>query len=164
MSGNTAPKKGSDMSDSKRQSPKRAGRRRQPGQAPAFLIPDWVCSAKERRYLPCQLASTASGARKTWQLRVSETGTVTLPKELLELAGFWEGDEFQACVGYLPGGAEKSDCQGNAIVLRRLPHGLTDAELEAAARRMDREIKAERKAGTLQVFTGTLRPKARRRK
>lgn len=103
--------------------------------------------------MPRNPASTASGARRTWQLRVSKTGTVTLPKELLELAGFWEGDEFQACVGYLPGGAEKSDGQGNAIVLRLLPHGLTDVELEAAARRMDRKIKAERKAGTLQVFT-----------
>ncbi|MEQ2008302.1 MAG: hypothetical protein ABMA26_16045 [Limisphaerales bacterium] len=45
-----------------------------------------------------------------------------------------------------PGGAEKSDGEGNAIVLRVLLHGLTKEELEAAARRMDRKIKAERKA------------------
>lgn len=46
----------------------------------------------------------------------------------------------------------------------RREHGVTAKELAAFKRRMDREIAAERKAGTVLKYTGTLRPKARRRK
>ncbi len=90
----------------------------------SWFLPSWISSAKERCFIPRKLELRGKGPRKLWRLRVSKSGQVTLPRELLKWAGCWEGDEFRASVGFIPGVSTASDAEGNAIVLRVLPHGL----------------------------------------
>ena len=87
-------------------------------------LPSWLSSAKGSCFMPTDLDLGGSGPRKLWRLRVSKSDQVILPKELLKGAGCWEGDEFRGSVGIVHGASIASDADGNAIVLRVLPHGL----------------------------------------
>jgi hypothetical protein len=136
--------------------PASARRARTKGKRLACLwLPSWVSLAKERCYLPRGRSLDGAGPQKVWRLRVSDIGWMELPRECLDLAGYWPGDELRLCVGFIPGNGVATNTDGNAIVIQIVPHGWAQMEIESAARRSQRQMDQARKAGRLVPFVAT---------
>lgn len=127
-------------------------------------LPFWLASAKQVCYLPRGQSPNGSGAVQVWRLNISETGMIELPRELLELAGYWERDELRLCVGFIRGNGVATNAEGNAIVIQVVPHGLTRKEIDRAARQTARQIDQDRKHGRLVLLNATAAKAALRKK